>query len=315
MRVVNCSEPERFQPAGYWASQGLETEEEVRRELLWQAATSDTDVAKQTLAHAEGCDYCGDIVDRFLRVKYAMQPGKAIQLAICPAAEELVDFLHKQLSPEVSAKIASHVKKCDLCSGELRWLDKSEKRSTHPVIMTPRAKMITLLAMAATLLIGGIFLVSVKGRGTYIPIQDKTYSARYRNLARLPQLNRTDLIQAAPPSHWATLDRAMSALELGDTRRAVSLAARLINAQDEPAAEYVLGRALYRQNMLADANEALLKAERMGTPSPYRCWTALQIGLILGDKDTVLRECKHLENSPDYGEKAKAILEEVMKRG
>ena len=43
----------------------------------------------------------------------------------------------------------------------------------------------------------------------------------------------------------------MSALELGDTRRAVGLAARLINSKDEPAAEYVLGRALYRERMLS----------------------------------------------------------------
>jgi hypothetical protein len=107
----------------------------------------------------------------------------------------------------------------------------------------------------------------------------------------------------------------MSALELGDTRKAVGLAARLINMKDEPAAEYVLGRALYRQNMLEDADEALLKAERMTPPSAFRCWSALQIGLILGDKETVLRECKHLENNPEYGERVKAIRDEVMKLG
>ena len=65
MRVVNCSEPDRFQPAGYWASQGLETEEQVRWEMLWQAATVRHRRRQADVAHAEGCDYCGDMLDRF----------------------------------------------------------------------------------------------------------------------------------------------------------------------------------------------------------------------------------------------------------
>ena len=315
MRVVNCSEPERFQPAGYWASQGLESEEEVRLELLWQAATTDTDIAKQALEHAQGCDYCGEIVDRFQQLKDAMHPEKAIQLAICPAAAELVDFLHKRLSAADSEKVAAHLRKCRHCASEIRWLAKAEKRSEKPVIMTPRAKMITLLAAAATLLMGTIFLVTVKRHTTFTPIRDTTFSARYRNLGRLPLLDRSDLTSAAPPGHWGILDKAMSALELGDTRRAVGLCARLIDQKDEPAAEYVLGRALYRQNMVADANDALLKSEQMSPQSAFRCWSALQIGLILGEKDVVLRECKHLENNPEYSERVKAIRAEVLRRG
>lgn len=315
MRVVNCSEPERFQPAGYWASQGLETEEQVRWEMLWQAATSSTDLARQTLEHAEGCDYCGDVVDRFRRVAYAMKPGHAVALAICPSASELFDYLHEQLPAEISTKVAAHIKKCSICARELRWLAKSGKRSTRPVMMTSRGKMITLLAMAATVLIGAVIFATVKSRTSYLPIQDKVYSTRYRDLGRLPLLDRPDLMNAAPPSHWSGLDKAMSALELGDSRRAVGLAARLVNNQDEPAAEYVLGRALFRERMLSAANEALLKAERMDPPSAYRCWSALQIGLILGDKDTIYRECKHLEKNPQYTESVQKILKEVNKRG
>ena len=101
----------------------------------------------------------------------------------------------------------------------------------------------------------------------------------------------------------------------GDTRRAVGLAARLINNKDEPAAEYVLGRALYRERMVSAAKEALLKSEAMTPMSSFRCWSALQIGLILGDKAVVLRECKHLAKDPQYGELSQKILEEVNKRG
>jgi hypothetical protein len=315
MRVVKCSEPDRFQPVGYWASQGLETEEQVRWEMLWQAATSDTDIAKQALEHAEGCDYCGDVLDRFRRVKYAMQPERVVELAICPSSADLFDFLHHGVSPEISAKIDAHAKKCIHCGSELKWLAKSEKRSKSPVLMTPRAKMITLLAIAAVLIIGAGSLITVRSNRSYTPIQDTVYSARYRDLARLPLLDRTDLTNAAPPGHWASLDKAMSALELGDTRRAVGLAARLINNQDEPAAEYVLGRALYRERMMSASKEALLKSEEMKPQSAYRCWTALQIGLILGDKDVVLRECGHLAHHPEYAEQTRKILEEVRKRG
>jgi hypothetical protein len=300
---------------GYWASQGLETEEEVRFELLWQAATADTDIARQALEHAEGCDYCGEIVDRFQQIKSAMHPDKAVRLAICPAASQLFDFLHQQLPSADSEKVAAHVKMCTHCSAELRWLAKAEKRSGRPVIMTPRAKMITLVAVAATLLLGTIFLVTVHNRGTFTPIQDKCFSARYRDLGRLPLLDRGDLSNVAPPSHWVTLDKAMSALELGDAKRAVGLCAKLINDKDEPAAEYILGRALYRQNMFWDANDAILKSEQMSPQSAFRCWTALQMGLLLGEKDVVLRELKHLANSPDYSERVKKIEAEVLKRG
>jgi hypothetical protein len=315
MRVVRCSEPERFQPAGYWASQGLETEEQVRWEMLWQAATSETDVAKQALQHAEGCDYCGDVLDRFRRVSYSMKPGRVVNLAICPSSSTLVDFLHQGLSPEVTQKVSSHLQKCKICSRELKWLARSERRSKRPVIMTPRAKLISLLAAAAAVLIGAVFFVTVKSQTAYTPIKDTVYSSRYRDLARLPLLERSDLVNAAPPDHWESLDKAMSALELGDTRRAVGLAARLITKKDEPAAEYVLGRALYRERMVSASEEALLKSEQMSPPSAYRCWTALQIALILGNKPVIFRECDHLAKSPKYGEQVAKILGEVKRRG
>jgi hypothetical protein len=315
MRVVKCSEPERFQPAGYWVSQGLQTEEEVRWEMLWQAATSETDIAKQALEHAEGCDYCGDVLDRFRRVKYSMKPGRTVELAICPSSADLVDFLHHVLSAEINQKVAAHLQKCANCSKELKWVAKAEKRSRRPVIMTPRAKLIALLAAALTTMLGAVFFITVKTHTSYTPIQDTVYSTRYRDLARLPLLDRSDLTGAAPASHWPQLDKAMSALELGDTRRAVGLSARLINDKDEPAAEYVLGRALYRERMVSAARDALLKSEAMTPPSAFRCWTALQIALILGDKAVVMRECKHLEHSPQYQEQVAKILEEVQKRG
>jgi hypothetical protein len=160
-----------------------------------------------------------------------------------------------------------------------------------------------------------VIFKAVKGHSTFTPIEDKVYSTRYRDMARLPLLDRPDLMAAAPPDHWTPLDKAMSALELGDSRRAVGLAARLVNNRDEPAAEYVLGRALYREHMISSANEALLKSEKMSPMSAYRCWSALQIGLILGDKETVLRECKHLANDPKYAEAVQKILSEVQRRG
>jgi hypothetical protein len=210
MSVVRCSEPERFQPQGYWASQGFETEDQVRWEMLWQAATSETDIARQTREHAEGCDYCGDVLDQFRRISFAMKPGRTVQLAVCPSSADLVDYLHNGLPPEASRKISAHVQKCGDCSRELNWLRKTEARSERPLVMTPRAKMITLLAVAAGLLIGAVSIAKVKSRTAYTPIQDTVYSAKYRDLGRLPLLDRPDLVKVAPASHWSSLDRAMS---------------------------------------------------------------------------------------------------------
>jgi hypothetical protein len=315
MRVVKCSEPERFQPVGYWASQGLETEDQVRWEMMWQAATSETDVAKQALEHAEGCDYCGHVLDQFRGVAYAMKPGRPVDLAICPSAAVMVDYLHDSLSPALGQKVAAHLRICKTCEKELKWLTGIEKRSRRPVLMTPRAKMIVALAAAAVLVIAAGISFTVTGHTTYTPIEDKVYSNRYHDLALLPYLDRADLIKAAPPSHWNDLDRAMSALELDDNRRAIGLTARLISQKDEAAAEYVMGRALFKEKMLSAAEEALLKSERMDPPSPFRCWTALQIALILANKPAIMRECQHLANNPEYSAKVQTILDEVKKRG
>jgi hypothetical protein len=315
MRVLKCSEPERFDPTGYWASQGLETEDDVRWEMMWQAVTSDTDLAKQAREHADGCDYCGDVLERYKRVAYAMKPGGKVLLAICPSAAELYDFLHQTLDPEVREKIGNHVQRCRACSKELKWLARSEKASHHPVLLSTRARQIAILAAAALLAIGAVIFATVKTASTsYTPIQDHVYGSQYRDLAKLPMLNRMDLLNAAPASHWQSLQKAMSALELGENRRAISLSARLISDHDEPAAEYILGRALYREIMMSASKEALLKSEQMQPMSPYRCWSALQIGLILGDKPVVLRECKHLENNPEYSDAVKKIREEVERR-
>lgn len=315
MRVVKCSDPDRFQPSPYWASQGLEAEEEVRWEMLWQAATSENDIAKQALEHAEGCDYCGDILDRFKGISDAMKPDGPVDLAICPSAAELFDYAHGSLSTEVQGKIASHLQRCSPCAKELKWLINSEKWSNRPVLMTPRAKQITGLAIAASLIIGGVIFATVATRSGYTPIVDHVYSTKYRDLAKLPPLDRADLIKTAPPSHWTALERAMSALELGDYDRGLGLAARLVNQQDEPAAEYVLGRALYLKHMVGAANEAILKSERMQPMSGYRCWSALQMGLILGEKDVIERECKHLAGHKEYADAVAQIREEVRKRG
>jgi hypothetical protein len=315
MRVVKCSEPERFQPAGYWASQGLETEDQVRWEMMWQAATAETDVAKQALEHAEGCDYCGHVLDQFRGVAYALKPGRPVELAICPSAAAMVDYLHNALSPELSQKVAAHLGNCRTCAKELQWLTGVEKRSRRPVLMTPRARMIAFLAVAAVLVIAAGVSFTVTSHTTYTPIEDKVYSTRYKDLALLPYLDRADLIKAAPPSHWTDLDRAMSALELNDNRRAIGLAARLISQKDEAAAEYVMGRALFKEKMLSSAEEALLKSEQMDPPSAYRCWTALQIALILANKPAIMRECQHLAQHPEYGPKVQTILDEVKKRG
>ena len=55
---------------------------------------------------------------------------------------------------------------------------KAEQQSHKPVMMTPRAKMITLMAAAAALLIGAVSLVTVRTRAAYTPIQDTVYSSR-----------------------------------------------------------------------------------------------------------------------------------------
>ena len=314
-RVVRCADPARFQTEGYWASQGAQTENQVRWDMLWQSVIADPKSSNATREHAEQCDYCGDVMDRMRSVLHALKPGRDVVLLICPSAADLVAYQHEKLSGAIKEKISGHLQKCKLCAREFRWLAKSDDRSQRRVLMTPRARMIALTAAAAVLVMLVVPYAVYQNRHEILPIVDHAANTKYRDLAHLPRLDRDDLNRAAPASHLVSLDKAMSAAQNGDTRRAVSLAANLINDKDEPAAEYVLGMALYKAKMAESARDALFKSEEMSPRSAYRCWTALQIALIMGDKAVAVRECDHLANNPQYHEQAQTILDELKRRG
>jgi hypothetical protein len=49
--------------------------------------------------------------------------------------------------------------------------------------------------------------------------------------------------------------------------------------------------------------------------SAFRCWAALQLGLAMGNRPRIDRECNHLEDHPQYSTRVREISEVLRKRG
>jgi hypothetical protein len=57
------------------------------------------------------------------------------------------------------------------------------------------------------------------------------------------------------------------------------------------------------------------QSERSQPMSAFRCWAALQLGLAMGNRPRIDRECNHLEDHPQYSTRVREIREVLRKRG
>jgi hypothetical protein len=268
---------------------------------LWDVART-TEPDPELVEHLRGCRYCSELLESFQRLNAAFSmPGKTT-LAVCPGASTLAAYHYGDVDADRVMNLERHLEACPLCREEMDWL---KKTAAPKVTEMPRRLLAYALVAAAVLLIA------------LIPVLRRTGppSSRYADLAQMPDLDTTDLLRAARPADREPLQRAMAAYQSHDYRTAERTARDVLASADDPAAQFVLSMALYREGKPADAYDAMRVSERMAPMTAYRCWATLQLALLRGDCAQIERECSHVAGHPQYADRERKIQNIIRQRG
>ena len=65
---------------------------------------------------------------------------------------------------------------------------------------------------------------------------------------------------------------------------------------------------------MVSAEHAMYASERAQPMTHYRCWTALQLALLTGNRARIDMECRHLDSDPAYSDRTRKIRSTVEKR-
>jgi uncharacterized protein (DUF1778 family) len=298
--MMECTKPGLFAAGPDW----LEPGEQRRQEALWQIARGRAaGEGSELRLHVKECRACARMVESFARLDRASRAESHL-FAACPSAKELSDYHYFELAVEQREKVAKHLKDCPDCREELGWLARTKEPDR--VVILRRRWMIGLAAAAAAAV---LFLV---------PIRWHSGARRYADLARMPAIDRKDLIATLdqPDKFRPALEDSLNAYDSGDYRAAETKIQPILDAfPSDPSGLYVKAMAEYRKGNLDAAGGLMAQSERTQPMSAFRCWSALQMGLATGNRERIDRECKHLGNHPEYEERVRQIREAVTRRG
>jgi len=298
-----CVDLGQFEPDEYWRSLGIATAEQVRYELLWRTAESSI-----PSEHAARCPACAALLESFTRLRSILvvpADSGTVAFARCPDARAIADYQSGELTGEAVRFVRDHLRQCGPCREDLAFLARSQEPRERTL---PARRRVLLMAIAAAALLAAVIPWK---RGPDTPKPEKlnfTPSSRYASLAQMPALDRAELLRESPQSHHPQLEQVLDAYEKGEFSKAADYAGVMANVLEDPSAEYMLAMSLYRQNKMPQAYQAIKAAERIKPETAYRCYTTLQFALLLGDKDTVIREARHASADPEYTPHCRDVL-------
>lgn len=298
--LMECVKPELFAAGPDW----LESAEERRHEALWQVARGRAaGEGGVLLQHLRECDACARLVESFRRLDRAASKGAEV-FAACPSAQELSGYHCYELPVDRREKIAAHLGDCAYCREDLAWLKCTEEPK---VIAMPSRRVALYGAIAAAVaLMAGIPLLRNRGRSPYA------------DLARMPAINEKDLLATLerPADFRQTFEDSLSAYKSGDFASAEEKLKPILAADPfNPSALFVEAMAEYRKGDVAQAADLMGRSESTQPMSAFRCWANLQMGLIIGNRARIDRECRHLAGHPEYKDQVRRISETVAQRG
>ncbi|MDQ6678500.1 MAG: zf-HC2 domain-containing protein [Acidobacteriota bacterium] len=300
-----CIDQGQFEPDEYWRSLGVVTAEQVRQELLWRAAESGI-----PSEHAARCPGCASLLESLTRLRAILLPADEGQVAVarCPDAHAIAGYQSGELAGKSAQLVREHLKECSPCREDLAFLARSQEPRERAL---PMRRRVLLMAVAAAALLATV-IPWKRGPDTAKPEKlDFTPSSRYASLAQMPPLDRAELLRESPRSHHPQLERVLDAYEKGEFSKAGEYAGVMANVVEDPSAEYMLAMALYRQNKMPQAYQAIKVAERIKPETAYRCYTTLQFALLMGDRNTVIREAGHASAEPEYAPRCRDVLTRI----
>ncbi len=300
-----CIDPEVYRPDAHSEAMGLRDTEQIRHERLWTAA--ETGVAP---SHVALCPACAELLASFERMRSVLDAkgGGAVTIAACPDGAALSQYYYGEVGGERGAGIGAHLKICTECRQDLAFLARSQEPRERTA---PARRRLMWMAVAAGALVASI----ISARWDRKPKPEEplgfTPSAQYASMAKMPPLDRAELLQDSPAGHHPQLEQVLAAYEKGDYKKAAEYADIVVHAVQDPSGEYLLGMSLYHEGKQVEAYRAIRASERMSPQTAYRCWTMLQFALLMGDKKTVEREAHHAGEDPAYAPRCQQILTQI----
>jgi hypothetical protein len=294
-----CTDPSVYEVDAYWKSQGVNTEEQVRHEVLWRAASRG-----EVPIHTGTCKYCAELYASFERLSGALDSDTSLTLAVCPDAEAFSRYYYG----EKNEAIAEHVKICSACKEDLAFLARSQEPRERTL---PLQRRLMWLAAAAAALIFTLLPWPWNQKPNKIPPRSFQQSSQYASLAVPPEIDRAELMAVSAADHHSRIEQVIGFYEKGDYKQAERVADIIYRAVDDPAAAYLMGMAEYKQGNLKDALEAMRASEATSPVTGYRCWGTLQLALMLGDKETIRRELKHVTNESAYHDRCVQLSQKL----
>jgi tetratricopeptide (TPR) repeat protein len=293
-----CTEPGIFEVDAYWKSQGFTSADQVRQEVLWQAAGSG-----ETPIHTGKCPYCSELLESFRRMRSVVDAEESVAVAVCPDAAAFSAYYYGEKNPA----LAAHLKACSACREDLAFLARSQQPREKAL---PASRKLLWLAAAAAALVFTLIPWPWLKRPEK-PAHIYQGSSQFASLAQVPPIDRAELLAESPADHHSRIERVLAVYEKGDYKQAEQFADIMVRAVDDPSAGYLLAMAQYKQGKTKEAFESMRAAEATLPRSAFRCWGALQFALMLGDKETIRQELNHAGGHAEYHDRCDLIRQQL----
>ncbi len=297
-----CVDPGQYEPDEYWRSIGVETAEQVRHERLWRAAEQ-----ADPPEHLAACRDCAALFESFVRLHAIAVPKVDEQVAVaqCPDAKTIADYQGGELEGEPALAVREHLKVCPPCREDVAFLARSVEPRER--LLGMRTRLVLMAVAAAALLATVIPWNRGNDRAKEVKL-NFTPSSQWAHMAKIPEVNRAEVLQESPESHHSRLEQVLDAYEKGEFAKAEEYAGIMTRVVEDPSAEYMLAMARYKQNKITEGYKAMLVSERDAPQTANRCWATLQYALLVGDRHTVEREAGHAGSEPEYNQRCRDVL-------
>jgi DNA-directed RNA polymerase specialized sigma24 family protein len=294
---------------------GLSRPAEVRSIVLWDASRVSTPPNDDLRDHLAKCSYCADLLRAMIRMQDALKKDAGTNFLLCPGGRTLAN------PDPASAGLEQHLAACSACRLERDQLlglgdeeetddESSDQAKSRRMTIWAAATLAGLLAIAA----GGYWLRksdnSVSSpqlaRIEETPILRVAEDPRYSKIAQSIDISDPRWLNSVRPRNQFVFSEIVGKFAQGSVPRAILMAAPYVNT--DPGIRMLYGVGLYQQRAAGDGYNEVQKAEAMPPRNSFRCWTAMQCALILGDMKVVEREAGHLASDPEYAASAQSLL-------
>jgi hypothetical protein len=290
----------------------------VEARLLMFASYSESELDEATRKefenHLSECSHCKTAFQEFENIT-EFHLEESIKAVVCPSSKLMDSFIFERnlLSTSQIQSIETHLRDCEMCAEELKWLTDLEKRPQHHPRFSPTWIQSLMAAAAALILAVSAFFFWQKSTGR---IAEDELSA-LAVIQEPEQINYASLLETSEPLRQDLQPLFDQALEAFRTHRFIDAKHHLEKIrQTHPrhaAALFLLAYSYYKLNEPQKAFELCSLSESIHPHSYDRCMFLVKIALKTRHYDRARLEISTLyHEAPDVPE-VKHLYHEIMR--